>query len=242
MTALLANSLVDGYLISNGIGRGIVIAQLIGSVVMFTALFGKFREMLALGSAARRFLRDFTSSGDTLDYYFQQRPVFARGVEAIYRDTVERLLRIIPSDKRLRMPAAGGEAGESTALTELELELVAGSCEQRLEIEKGLLRHGTGLVVTIVALSPMLGLLGTVWGVLDAFAEMGSAGSANLATIAPSISSALVTTVVGLLVAIPGQLLLDAINARFETLKREMDAFAEELLNRLSCEYQERNR
>ena len=49
------------------------------------------------------------------------------------------------------------------------------------------------LIATVVALSPMLGLLGTVWGVLDAFADMGTAGSANLATIAPSISSALVT-------------------------------------------------
>ena len=86
----------------------------------------------------------------------------------------------------------------------------------------------------------MLGLLGTVWGVLDAFDEMGSAGSANLATIAPSISAALVTTVVGLLVAIPGVIAFARLNATITQIRSEMEGFADELIGRIACEFQGR--
>jgi biopolymer transport protein ExbB/TolQ len=97
-----------------------------------------------------------------------------------------------------------------------------------------------GVIAAVVSLSPMLGLLGTVWGVLDAFAEMGSAGSANLATIAPSISSALVTTVVGLLIAIPGVIAFTKMNAMIRGIMNSMDGFAEELSTRIACEFQGR--
>ena len=97
-----------------------------------------------------------------------------------------------------------------------------------------------GVIATVVALSPMLGLLGTVWGVLDAFYEMGSSGSANLATIAPSISSALVTTVVGLLIAIPGVVAFNRMNATIRNLTSDMEGFADELIGRIACEFQGR--
>ena len=97
-----------------------------------------------------------------------------------------------------------------------------------------------GVISTVVALEPMVGLLGTVWGVLDAFAEMGTAGSANLATIAPSISAALVTTVVGLLVAIPGVLAHTKLNASVQNILAEMEGVVDELMGRVSCEFQGR--
>ena len=97
-----------------------------------------------------------------------------------------------------------------------------------------------GVVSTIVTFTPMLGLLGTVWGVLDAFAEMGAAGSANLATIAPSISAALVTTVVGLLIAIPGVIAYNRMNAAIRNLISDMEGFADELIGRIACEFQGR--
>jgi biopolymer transport protein ExbB/TolQ len=86
----------------------------------------------------------------------------------------------------------------------------------------------------------MLGLLGTVWGVLDAFAEMGAAGSANLATIAPSISAALVTTVVGLLIAIPGVIFFNQMTSKIRDITSDMEGFADELIGRIACEFQGR--
>lgn len=60
------------------------------------------------------------------------------------------------------------------------------------------------LLATAVSGAPFLsGLLGTVWGVMDTFSDVAMAGSANLAAMAPGVSAALITTVTGLLVAIP---------------------------------------
>ena len=58
-TFLIANSLVDGFLGSNAVGRGIVIIQLCLSVGMVAAIIGKWRELRFVASATRRFLRDF---------------------------------------------------------------------------------------------------------------------------------------------------------------------------------------
>ena len=107
-----------------------------------------------------------------------------------------------------------------------------GTCEHVLDEEEIRIENGMGVVATVVALSPMLGL--------DAFAEMGTEGSANLATIAPSISAALVTTVVGLLVAIPGVVAFNRMNATITSLKSEMEGFADELIGRIACEFQGR--
>src|SRR5260370_38388283 len=59
------------------------------------------------------------------------------------------------------------------------------------------------LLATAVSGSPFLGLLGTVWGVMDAFTGVAEAGSPNLVAMAPGVSGALITTVVALCVAIP---------------------------------------
>ena len=236
--ALLASSLIDGFAKSNFMGQGIVLAQLAGSVLMVAAVIGKWRTLLAYAHATRRFLRDFSTCGDVLEYYLQRRPNVRTGVEGIYKETCERLLKLLTPDVRSLL--VGRQAEGAAALTAREIELVRGTCEHVLDEEEIRIGYGMGLISTVVALAPMLGLLGTVWGVLDAFAEMGAAGSANLATIAPSISSALVTTVVGLIIAIPGVIAFNAMNAKIRDIHLEMEGFADELNGRIACEYQGR--
>ena len=94
-----------------------------------------------------------------------------------------------------------------------------------------------GVISTAVALAPMLGLLGTVWGVLDAFGDM-EPGAAMLAKLAPSISSALVTTVIGLLVAIPGVMAYNILSAKIRKLDADMEGFADDVCGRIACEFQ----
>ena len=237
---IFANSLIQGFLISNLIGQGIVVAQLVGSVVMVTAILGKWKALGFTKIQTRRFLRDFTTGQDVLEYYLNRRPgKNETGLVGIYAQTCERLLKLLTPDVRALL--SGRQAGDgSAALTAREVELVKGTCEHVLDEEEIALEKGMGYVATVVALSPMLGLLGTVWGVLDAFAEMGSAGMANLATIAPSISSALVTTVVGLLIAIPGVVAFNIMNATIRNITSDMEGFADELIARIACEFQGR--
>lgn len=233
---LFANSLFEGFFKSNLIGQAIVYAQLAGSIVMITVIFNKMRELFFVKRATRRFLNDFAACGSVLEYYISRRPQIASGIEGIYKLTCERLLNMISPEVRSRLAAR--QVSDGAALSAREIELVKGTCEHQLDEEEIRIEAGMGSLATVVALSPMLGLLGTVWGVLDAFAEMGTAGSANLATIAPSISAALVTTVVGLLVAIPGVVCFNALNAYIRNLTADMEGFADELIGRVACEFQ----
>jgi len=237
---ILANSLVDGFLGSNLMGQGIVVVQLLGSVVMLAVVIGKWKELNYVAMSTRRFVRDFTSGHDALEYYLERRPSVATGIEGIYKETCERLLKLLTPDVRSLLVGRQTNGDGAAALTAREIELVRGTCEHALDEEEIRLEHGMGVVASVVSLSPMLGLLGTVWGVLDAFAEMGTAGSANLATIAPSISAALVTTVVGLLIAIPGVMAYTRMNATITQIRSAMEGFADELIGRIACEYQGR--
>ena len=235
---LLANSLVDGFLKSNLIGQGIVVAQLIGSVVMVATIIGKWKELGFISMATRRFLRDFSAGRDVLEYYLQRRPAVKDGLEGMYKETCERLLKLLTPDVRSLL--VGRQSEGAAALTAREIELVRGTCEHALAEESIRVERGMTIIATVVALSPMLGLLGTVWGVLDAFAEMGAAGSANLATIAPSISAALVTTVDGLLIAIPGVIAFNHMNSIIRGILSDTEGFADELIGRIACEFQGR--
>ena len=236
---ILANSLVNGFAGSNFTGQALVILQLAGSILMFATIFGKWKALSTVFMATRRFLRDFSTCHDTLEYYLQRRPTAVFGLEWIYKECCERLLKMLTPDVRSLL--VGRQAGEgAAALTAREVELIRGTCEHALDEEEIRVEHGMNVIATIVALEPMLGLLGTVWGVLDAFAEMGTAGSANLATIAPSISAALVTTVVGLLVAIPGVVFFNIMNSKIRNITSDMEGFADELMGRIACEFQGR--
>lgn len=66
------------------------------------------------------------------------------------------------------------------------------------------------------ALSPLIGLLGTVWGIIHAFMGIASSGAGDLAAVAPGIAEALITTLAGLLVAIPALLFYHIINASYK--------------------------
>ncbi|UCG91921.1 MAG: MotA/TolQ/ExbB proton channel family protein [candidate division WOR-3 bacterium] len=86
---------------------------------------------------------------------------------------------------------------------------------------------------TFVSVSPFLGLLGTVWGIMVAFLEIRARGSAHITIVAPGISDALITTVYGLLVAIPALIFHNIFRSRVNNFDAEMDKFMSEVFARL---------
>jgi len=89
----------------------------------------------------------------------------------------------------------------------------------------------TPFLATVGSTSPFIGLFGTVWGVMKAFNDIGKQGSANLATVAPGISEALIATAVGLLAAIPAVIAYNYFLSSIKTLESEMDSFSSDFLN-----------
>lgn len=101
------------------------------------------------------------------------------------------------------------------------------------------LKLESGLIMLAIAVSgaPFLGLLGTVWGVMDTFAAVGQMGRADLPTMAPGVSAALVTTVAGLLVAIPSMFGYNFLVHTLRVRTVELDNFAQELISKIETEY-----
>jgi biopolymer transport protein TolQ len=81
------------------------------------------------------------------------------------------------------------------------------------------------------AVTPFIGLFGTVWGIIDAFHGLGTAGAATLRAVAPGISEALITTAFGLVAAIPAVIAYNLINASIREFASRNDDFALEMLN-----------
>jgi len=110
------------------------------------------------------------------------------------------------------------------------MEMAVGESSLRLESQMILL-------ATAVSGAPFLGLLGTVWGVMDTFGDVAAAGSANLAAMAPGVSAALITTVTGLLVAIPAMFGYNFLVTSIRAMTVDMDNFAAELSSELAHRY-----
>ncbi len=242
MVEIFANSLVEGFRISSFTGQAIVAFQILGSVLMIWAIIGKYRNISRVAVMTRRLSRDIMGGRDVLEYHLQRRHNTHSPIENIYEATCDRLLKLLTPDTRSlligRQHSSDGAAG---ALTAHEMGLVKSLCEHVLDEEEIRIEKGMGIISTIVALEPMLGLLGTVWGVLDAFAAMGTAGSATIASMAPSISSALVTTVVGLLIAIPGVIVHSHLSGSIRNLTADFEGFSDDLMGRIALEFQGRN-
>jgi biopolymer transport protein TolQ len=86
-------------------------------------------------------------------------------------------------------------------------------------------------LATTGAVTPFIGLFGTVWGIIDAFHGMGTAGTASLRSVAPGISEALITTAAGLFAAIPAVIAYNIFLQRIKEFGTQMDDFALEFLN-----------
>src|SRR5208283_3369758 len=86
-------------------------------------------------------------------------------------------------------------------------------------------------LATTGAVTPFIGLFGTVWGIIDAFHGLGTAGAATLRAVAPGISEALITTAAGLVAAIPAVIAYNLIGSSIREFAARGDDFSLEMLN-----------
>jgi biopolymer transport protein ExbB/TolQ len=87
-----------------------------------------------------------------------------------------------------------------------------------LSQQKMLLERNTSMLGTMAAVAPLIGLLGTVWGIMRAFHDMASSGSAGPSVVAAGVAEALVTTAAGLVIAVPAVLLFNHFNRSMNTM------------------------
>jgi biopolymer transport protein TolQ len=123
-------------------------------------------------------------------------------------------------------PAAAGARPQIRSM-----EAVERSLQRASVVEMGRMENYLGILATIAAVSPFIGLFGTVWGIIDAFRGIGATGNASLATVAPGISESLVATAIGLVAAIPALMAYNFFQGKLKGWQTELDDFALEFIS-----------
>lgn len=114
--------------------------------------------------------------------------------------------------------------GQLKSLAAVNVSMQLAAAEEVRRAEKGM-----SWLATTAAVSPFIGLFGTVWGIIDAFSGLGDAGSATLRAVAPGISEALFTTAAGLFTAIPAVIFYNHFLQNIRDLGQRLDTFALEV-------------
>lgn len=218
-------ALVNSFLNSTGVGQGIVVFLGIMSVVGCTAMISRGITYRRVRQASRRFYEAFRHESHPMGLFFrQQRFPDCPGFK-VYLRACGAVLRAM-------------ELHESASLTELagrglgtaDLQAVRDAAERQLAEEVLHLEEDMSIIASVTTTAPFVGLLGTVWGVMDSFGGMALTGNPTLTAVAPGISAALLTTIVGLLVAIPSLLAYNHLNNMLRKETVTLDNFVQELV------------
>ncbi len=211
-------------------GKAVIVVLVLFSILAWTVMIGKALQMRRAKRLNRFFDKEFHTQENVLN-------VFDRRVQAdgcplfmVYQ------AGSIELDKRLKN-AAGDGRKQFVSLK--GMEHVKRSLENTVAQESLKLESGLILLAIAVSGAPFLGLLGTVWGVMSTFGHIAQQGSATMAAMAPGVSAALITTVAGLLVAIPSMFGYNWLVHNLRVLTVELDNFAQELVSKMETEYLE---
>ena len=210
--------------------KAIIACLVIFSIIAWTVMIGKARQMRRAKRLNLFFNTEYRTQKGVLD-------VFDRRVQAdgcplfmVYQAGSLEL------DTRLKN---GDGNGRNQYISLKSMEHVKRSLENTVAQES--LKLESGLIVLAIAVSgaPFLGLLGTVWGVMSTFGHVAQQQSATLAAMAPGVAAALITTVAGLLVAIPSMFGYNWLVHTLRVQTVELDNFAQELVSKMETEYLE---
>ena len=227
-------SVVFAFRQSNLVGQVIVAILFFGSILAWSVMLIKINELRVAVRDTQRFQTAFNRESriralvDRSQQRFPNSPAYQVYV-AVCRRWQTLTGETNAADKRT--------ADVDVALTPADMSVLRGESEKNLAIQEMALDDNMGLLATAVAAAPFLGLLGTVWGVMEAFIGMAMSGSALLSAVAPGISAALLTTVVGLLVALPSLIGHNYLVNRIRRSTMEMHNFAEALLADIERQY-----
>lgn len=162
-----------------------------------------------------------------------------RGFEELARATSLRAAQksLAPIDSPIAsfVTAAAGEADRSSGLASEGVKDRVATLLSRIEAQAGrAITRGTGVLATIGATAPFVGLFGTVWGIMDSFIGISKTNTTNLAVVAPGIAEALLATALGLIAAIPAVVMYNAFARSISGYRALLGDAAAEVLRQLS--------
>ena len=252
MTQLIQPLLADGALQfafekATPEGKTTISVLFLLSMFSWTVIITKFRQLWIARAASKKFYAAYAATRDPLDirqrgaefdgapayqlylrgadeaaYHLKNNPVVTKGVAV--RSTGEGNTDQFAQEVTTKISPTSFEA--------VKVVLEEAAAAQAMALEKGMI-----VLSTAVAGWPFIGLLGTVWGVMETFAGIAKANQASLTTMAPGVAGALIATVTGLLVAIPAMFAYNFMVTTIRHITQELDGFASRYANQLEHAY-----
>ena len=222
---LLATSIIDIFERCGTIDKVIVLGLGVFSLVAWTVMFGKYFELKRLRVLNHSFdshLRDQRTLLDLPESFRNKRVI-------PYADLLGDAL-----ENYWRAAAIGKERGTENSRARLEH---AENALQRA-IARQTLRYESSMIflASIVSGAPFIGLLGTVWGVMEAFSSIAVQQTAGIQQLAPGVSGAMLATIAGLVVAIPSVFGYNLLLSHTRLMITELENFASSLADRIELE------
>jgi biopolymer transport protein TolQ len=233
-------------------GKITIGALIVVSIFSWTVIISKARQLLRARKAAKKFFTAYRATRDPLEIArrgeeFDGAPAYelyytgAEETEYHLKNNpvqIERVKSVSPSSSSALSAETDIIARQITtkishsSFEGVRVALERAASQQALALEKGMI-----VLSTAVAGGPFIGLLGTVWGVMETFSGIARAQSANLTAMAPGVAGALIATVTGLFVAIPAMFAYNYMVTSIRAITQELDAFASEYATALEHKY-----
>jgi len=193
------------------------------AVLSWLVFLGKAFSLFVQGRSNRGFQREFQEAEDLLALDSEEEEIPNSSLYRVYqagcrevREWLSRPGALVGNPEPVRRPIPEGV-----------VDGVKASLEAAFVEETKRLNAWIVILTMAITGGPFLGLLGTVWGVMNTFAAMAEAGEANIMAIAPGVASALSTTVFGLIVAIPALFAYNYLNSRIKNITSDLAVFVD---------------
>lgn len=198
------------------------------SLLSWVIILWKFRQYRGLRRQGTHFVRSLERTQRLEDAYKAVLRLPESPYTRVFRQGINFFSELRPGALRDSAPTAG--------LTEAQLQAMRLVLEKEQSQERDDLAAGMPWLAMIGSVSPLLGLMGTVIGVMDAFLGITATGTANISAVAPGVAEALITTVAGLAVAIPAVIGYNYFLSRLGFFSGELEGFASEFIGALARE------
>ncbi len=212
LLALAIGGEISGLIENSGpVAKTVLVLLLLFSLASWAIIFSKWGLLRRARVQSNRFMRMFRKSerlNDVAAVVEQFRP---SPLVAVFEGAYNELRKQASYPLRITALQRATQIASSEELTRLESRLP--------------------WLATTGAVTPFIGLFGTVWGFIDAFHGLGTAGSATLRAVAPGVSEALITTAAGLFAAIPAVIAYNMFTQHIREFGARMDDFSLELIN-----------
>ncbi len=214
LAVFVGGEVVDMISNTGAVAKLVLLALLAFSLISWAIILTKWNLLRRARAQSGRFVRAFRKAQRLQDIAAVADQFKPSPLVGVFEGGYEEYRRQLTATGALRNPISiqrGMQIGASEGITRLE-------------------RNLPWLAIT-AAVTPFVGLFGTVWGIIDAFHGLGTAGAATLRAVAPGISEALITTAAGLAAAIPAVIAYNLIGASIREFAARSDDFALEVLN-----------